>query len=467
MAKITFLQPQHMLFSIDWNSVWKVVTQSDKIARVIDAGEGRYQLTFTGEFVYEAASMQGRATGMTITIDGVDLVTISGMSEDAAALQQKLMTMEALDLLGHLLRGNDAVAGTAGADLLIGFAGNDSITGGAGADTMMGGAGNDIYEVNSTADQVREMPMKSSDPPDPGGVDLVQSAITYRLGSYLENLTLTGAKAISGSGNSLANVITGNAAANTLDGDTGNDRLYGGAGQDKLLGSWGNDKLDGGTGADTMEGGYGNDTYVVNDTKDKALEVIVAPGAVIDAGGIDLVQSSASFTLGAYVEKLTLTGTRAISGVGNTLDNTLSGNAAANTLKGVSGNDTIAGGGGNDVLNGGAGRDLLTGGAGADVFDFDKVTDSNASARDTIKDFLRGTDKIDLTTIDADGAVSGNGVFTFVGTKAFSANATGQLRYAVSSSGVVVYGSTDADATAEFQIILTGVSALGAADFAL
>ena len=70
------------------------------------------------------------------------------------------------------------------------------------------------------------------------------------LGPTLENLTLTGASAINGTGNGLANTIVGNGAANILNGAAGNDALQGAAGDDVLIGGVGVDTLDGGTGGD-------------------------------------------------------------------------------------------------------------------------------------------------------------------------------------------------------------------------
>jgi Ca2+-binding RTX toxin-like protein len=317
------------------------------------------------------------------------------------------------------------------------------LDGAAGADAMSGGKGNDTYIVDNVLDRAFEALNE--------GVDTVLSSVTFKLGSNVENLTLTGAGAVNGNGNALDNVIIGNDAANTL---------YGSAGSDSLTANGGNDILDGGTGADALAGGAGNDTYIVDNALDTVSE---------SAGeGTDLVKSSVSWTLGAETENLTLLGALAIDGTGNALDNVISGNNGVNSLGGGGGNDTLWGYGGNDTLIGGAGKDTLIGGTGNDTFlfaggDFGGATTVTA---DRITDFTGGQDKIDLTQLDANTLSGGDQAFSFIGSAAFSGTA-GELHYQQIGGNTYISGDTNGDGLADFMIKLDGLHTLVSADFGL
>lgn len=242
------------------------------------------------------------------------VVFASGEAWDRARmLSQTALTFSLVpgkDKVNDVLTGNsgaDLITGLSGNDKLTGNAGDDTLDGGTGADTMVGGLGDDVYVVDASNDVVTELAAQ--------GTDTVQSYRTYVLGSHVENLTLLeGVQALNATGNTLANVLVGNSLANRLSGDTG---------------------------ADTMSGGAGNDTYVVDNVGDVVQE---------SAGeGTDTVESSVTFTLSAHVESLKLTGSAAIHGAGNALNNTLTGNSGANVLDGGAGADAMSGGSGNDI----------------------------------------------------------------------------------------------------------------------
>jgi Ca2+-binding RTX toxin-like protein len=358
-----------------------------------------------------------------------------------------VLTGNALDntLNGDL--GADTVDGGAGADTLVGGDGNDSLAGGAGVDSLAGGLGNDTYVVDSTSDVVTENAGE-------GTADLVQSSATYTLSANVENLTLTGAGNINGTGNTLANVIIGTTGLNVLSGDLGNDTLDGGSGADTLIGGEGNDSLFGGGGTDSMVGGLGNDIYEVNSAADVVLEDSV-PG-----GGSDLVQSSATYTLAANVENLTLTGIGNISGTGNTLDNVITGNAGNNTLSGGAGNDALnglaggdnlSGAAGNDTLDGGGDADTLSGGADNDTLIYDSLDASvlGGLGSDTLKisgsgtllnlGGLAGTTIQDVEVIDLTG--TGNNTLTLAASDVLALSSTDTLKVDGNAGDTVNAGS--------------------------
>jgi serralysin len=201
-------------------------------------------------------------------------------------------------------------------------------------------------------------------------------------------------------------------------------------------------------GDDTLIGGAGSDT---------------ASYAHSDADiQVRLNTTSVQNTFGAGNDKL-VSIENLIGGSG---DNIFTGSSGANVLDGGAGNDQLSGGGGTDTLIGGLGQDKLTGGSGADIFRFESVLDSLGGARDRIMDFTRGSDKIDLSEIDAISGTTENDSFRFVGTNAFS-GAAGELRFFKSGTTTIVEADVNGDRIADFQIEVANSVTPTASDFLL
>jgi Ca2+-binding RTX toxin-like protein len=175
----------------------------------------------------------------------------------------------------------------------------------------------------------------------------------------------------------------------TNSGTAGAVELYGGAGKDQLLGRAGADHLFGGAGNDWLDGGADNDV--------------------------------------------------------------LEGGAGADRLFGRAGNDRLDGGAGKDVLKGGAGADVLVGGHGGDRFQFQSIEDTAPESPDTISDFVRGVDRIDLRLIDANAEISGDQAFSFIKDHGFSGKA-GEMNFV----DHVLSGDVNGDSIADFAIQMNG-----------
>jgi Ca2+-binding RTX toxin-like protein len=254
-------------------------------------------------------------------------------------------------------------------------------------------------------------------------------------------------------GSAFDDVLSGSVGDDRLHGGAGRDRLFGGTGDDRLIGGNGADLLDGGAGRDVMMGGAGDDTYVVDEARDRVIELA--------DGGWDMVYAGVNHALGDAVEALVLTGTARI-GRGNALDNEITGNDQANTLRGEEGTDVLRGEAGDDILIGGAGADELWGGAGGDRFQAHSFADLDG---DRIMDFAAG-DLIDLRAIDAASTIDGNQRFRFIGERAFTGIA-GQLRVEAVDGVLHLWADHDGDKVADHGFTVVSDHALTAADFLL
>lgn len=303
--------------------------------------------------------------------------------------------------------GADRLVGGNGDDLLFGGGGDDVQFGGAGNDVLEGGDGIDILQGNDGDDtfifRYEAVPSGERVAGDDGTDTLFISGMADFWNARLLSIeqvyfdvavdgmaTFTQTQ-IAGIGTFVGNrpepglpvpprgdshhvLAVEMKTSGTLDlstktiVDIDEVRLTGTNGADSLIGTAGADLLDGGAGNDVMAGGGGNDTYFVDRSGDTVVE---AAGA-----GIDTVRTTASHTLAANVENLSLEGFRSLTGIGNDLANAITGSIN------------------NDTINGRLGSDTLSGDAGRDRFVFD--TALGAGNVDTILDFTVGFDLVVL-----------------------------------------------------------------------
>ena len=380
---------------------------------------------------------------------------------------------EFADVLNGSAR-DDVLVGLGGDDLLIGKAGNDVLIGGAGADTLEGGSGNDIYLLEAIADYAGDVIT------DTAGIDEIRIAQTTP-GTLQLSANVSGVERIAiGTGNGVNAISTGTAAINV---DASLAGVAGAAGF-QINGNSGVNIITGSLGIDTLSGGAGNDIYMINNLATYT-NGVTADRIADTGGGADQIRftGSGTLTLSANtsgIDRIVIgTGTAELADVTGVTAASINAGAVtgAYQLRGNSGVNTLVGGAGDNTIIGGRGGDNLTGGAGRDLFAYWNIDNSfgRGSTRDIINDFVRGTDKIDLATIDAilggaNNAFS-NALIVSQASSAFTAN--GQLRVFLEAGNTIIEGNTVGGAgnAAEFSIQLIGnyvtTNTLTAADFIL
>ena len=196
--------------------------------------------------------------------------------------------------------------------------------------------------------------------------------------------------------------LKGGKKDDTIQGGVKNDLLTGGAGKDLFIYSGGNDTITdyvAGTDSISLDGSiiFNEVTYDGNDLifkvdenntlrinkaikkkKDQKITIIEngvttsqiygRESIVVAANDAETLDTSKPVnsklvTVNASKRK------KAITIIGNSNNNVLSGSTQGDVIKGTSGNNTLTGGAGNDTLYGGIGNDYLDGGAGDDILD--------------------------------------------------------------------------------------------------
>ncbi len=308
-------------------------------------------------------------------------------------------------LYGSLHIGGVSLIGNGGDDIFYGSNYADNINGGDdndilqafystdGEDTLTGGAGNDVYYIFEQGDVVVESAN--------GGFDTIYAQADVVLSDNVEQVVLYGdGSTVTGNGGN--NNLFGNNSTNsvTLSGGDGDDWLVGSNQADTLNGGTGNDIIQGLDGANQLVGGAGNDQYYSTSVSDIILE-----GA---GEGFETLYANYNVAiLSDNVEQLLVYGGVTSAG-GNGSDNTIFGNnnSVGLTLDGAAGADVLYGSTFADLIIGGAGNDTLIGFGGADRFGYV----AGNSGADTIVDFVRGADHIDLAGLGYNAASIGGAI---------------------------------------------------------
>jgi Ca2+-binding RTX toxin-like protein len=405
----------------------------------------------------------------------------------------------------HDFRGNggdNVVTGGGGADFLrLQDGGNDTASGGAGNDVFLfgstldgldqvdGGSGTDQIAIQGdysgakaltlgsnlvSVENIAVLPGNDTRFGDPGssfyGYEIVVQNIAVSAGAQLvidasrlrtgEDFKFDGSAETDGSF-----FIYGGGGVDLLTGGSKNDVfIFGGQNQ------WGSgDVVSGGAGIDQLAL-RGNYTIVFGAGQLTGIEQIGMVSAQDTRYGP--LGSSYSYDLtlvDANVDSIQMTVDASPLKAGETLK--FNGSAEDDGSFRVFGgrdNDTIVGSRNGDFIQGNGGADALTGGEGADVFRYLSASDSTGSAVDHIFDFAAGTDRVDLSRIDADTLTAGDQAFAWIGSTAFS-GAAGELRAYQDGESWFVEGDTDGDGSADFVLMLTldGPTPLTAGDLAL
>ena len=489
---------------------------------VITTGSGNDSITTLGGDDHidggaGADAMAGGAGDDTYVVDdGGDSVTEAGgagtdeirSSLATYILPANVENLVAASHVNHDFRGNSGnnrVIGGGGADFFrLQDGGNDSVFGDLGNDAFYFGAAytpDDVADGGVDRDQValqgnyaltlgtvtgiEDLILLSGTDTrfgDPGA-----SLYSYAITSIDSNVAAGQRLVVDGSQLVAGESFTFDGSAETngkfiLSGGDGIDTLTGGAGADGFYfrhGTfWGpNDKVTGGandqigfrgdfTGANKVVMGadqiMGVVTLVLMSGTDSRFGPAVAPTR------FDIQMHDGNVGAG---QRFTIDG----SFLGSDETMRIDGSGETNgffRMFGGSGADVLIGGAGNDSLRGNGGGDTLTGNGGSDRFVYGSASESIGFPFDRILDFTPGTDKIDLTAIDASSHATGDQAFQWIGSNAFTgsgAGSAGQLRAYQSGASWFVEADTNGNGVADLVIELTlqGPILLGAGDFLL
>jgi Ca2+-binding RTX toxin-like protein len=427
--------------------------------------------------------------------------------------------------------GNDLLIGGAGNDLLFG---GEQHTPEDSHDTLDGGSGDDVFNIFTTLGTSQNVVLLDGGGVDTVIASSWTLGAGFE-NLTLRGGQTEGGTGVGNALANLIHVESNSNDLFQVQGGDGNDTLLGGEGSEILRGDGGDDWLEpgiDGAEADTLTGGAGQDSFVfrappvdsafgdsVTDFSSPADQVLIdnrgftavggagtftagdarfaanASGTATDAshriiyntstgelsydadgagGGAAVLFARLEGAPALAASDITVLGDTPPAGehiAGTSGSDALVGTAGNDTLEGLAGGDLLDGRVGNDRLEGGAGQDRITGGDGEDSFTF--RTPLNNANRDTVNDFVSGTDRILLDDAVA-AAVGALGDFES-GDERFYAGpgarapleADDRIVYDTTSGMLMYDPDGSGGAGQQFITVLQGAPALSASDIAV
>lgn len=339
------------------------------------------------------------------SVNGIDVTTGLTLQGTSSTLGENIYGTPFGDTLDAGL-GNDNVYGFSGLDIFNHNSGD-------GTDHFYAGGVNDLDIVTmNLADGVTAL-TTAQIYFNVSNNDLVVTDITtgekftlhyqyYQTGSgydfaSVNGIDITAGLTIKGTSATAGEYLYGTSLGDTMIGGLGNDIIFGQGGTDIFI-------HESGDGNDHLYSSGLNDlnTVLMNGVSSNDLffnklynDLVVTDNATGEKLTLDnhFYQTSSGYEF-ATVNGIDVTGALTIRGAG-----TLTGTDSNDTVEGVATQNIYYGGNGDDDLIVSQGADWLYGQAGADTFIFTDVTYSTASSITKIKDFISGTDIIDLSAI--------------------------------------------------------------------
>ncbi len=380
------------------------------------------------------------------TVNGVNVLgglTIKGTS--ATAGENLYGTTFADTMIGGL--GDDGVYSGLGQDIFIHEVGdgNDHLNGGGTNDldiVLMNGVANDDLYFNVSTVNANNLLVTDTATGETLTLDNIYYQTNYGYEfSTVNGIDVTGGLTIKGTSASLGENLYGTTFADTMIGGLGNDTIRGGTGQDTFIHEVGD-------GNDHLYGGSANDLNIVLmngvATADLYFNVSVYDLIVTDNATGEQITLDNMYHYENYgyefgtVNGVDVTGSLFIQG-----DSNITGASQADTMQGGTSSDVYRGGNGDDILIASEGSDLLYGQGGADTFVFDDVTKSTSTGTSSsIKDFVSGTDIIDLSDIATIDELSDLTLYE-VGNKTYVSDNNSDFYFAIEGSSAIGLDETD------------------------